>query len=250
MLSFPEYLAHLDANTHLMGAAAARGLDAKVPGCPGWTVRDLVLHVAQVQIQKADIVEHGHVDTWPAHPEPPTDADPIEWYRSGADRLYRVLAEADPTAPAKTWAEEQTVGFWIRRMAHEAAVHRVDAEQAHGYESAVNAGLAVDGVAELFDVFITGYPDWGEYTADEAVVRVETGGRSWTARFGRFTGSKSDRTYDLPTLMLEEGAEPGSVISGEPDRVLLWMWGRAPLSDVLVAGDIDLAHRLREVCSI
>jgi uncharacterized protein (TIGR03083 family) len=250
MLPYPEYLSHLDSDAHLLAAAAARGLDADVPGCPGWTVRDLVVHTAGVHIQKADIVEQGLVDEWAPHQSLPEGREPLDWYRSGANKLYRVLSAADPAAPAKTWADEQTVGFWIRRMAQETVVHRVDAEQAHGYESAVDRDLAVDGIAELFDVFISGYPDWSEYTPHDAVIRVESGDRSWTARFGRFVGSKRGNDYDEPTVVLEDGAEPGAVISGEPDRVLLWMWGRAPLNDVTVAGDIELARRLREVCSI
>jgi len=250
MLSPTDFLAHLDADSHLLAAAAARGLAADVPGCPGWSVCDLLMHITRVHTEKADIVEGGHVNSWPPRPEPPQDVDPLDWYRSRADRLFRVLSAADPAAPAKTWADEQTVGFWIRRMAHETLVHRVDAEQAHGYESSVDPELAVDGVAELFDVFLTGYPEWGEYSPDAAVVRVATGDRSWTGRFGRFVGTKGGRDYDVPTLSLVEGSEPGAVVSGEPDRVLLWMWGRAPLSDVTVSGEPALAHRLREVCSI
>jgi uncharacterized protein (TIGR03083 family) len=250
MLSYDEYLAHIDADSHLLAAAAARGLEASVPGAPDWTVRDLVIHTGEVHIQKTEIVDRGLVDEWPTLVSLPDGAEPLEWYRAGADRMYRVLSKADPAAPAKTWADEQTVGFWIRRMAQETVVHRVDAEQAHGYESPIDPDLATDGVAELFEVFITGYPDWGEFTPDDAVVRVETGGRDWTVRLGRFVGTKGDRDYDMSATVLEEGAAADAVVSGDPDRVLLWMWGRAPLEDVTVDGDVALAHRLREVCSI
>lgn len=250
MLSYDDYLAHIDADSHLLAAAAAQGMDAAVPGAPDWKVRDLVIHTAEVHIQKTEIVDQGLVDKWPAMISLPDGADALDWYRAGADRMYRVLSAADPAAPAKTWSEEQTVGFWIRRMAQETVVHRVDAEQAHGYESPVDLDLATDGVAELFDVFITGYPEWSEFTPDDDVVRVEAGGRSWTVRFGRMVGTKRDRDYDLPTTVLEEDAEPDAIISGEPDRVLLWLWGRAPLDDVTVTGDVTMAHRLREVCSI
>lgn len=250
MLSYDDYLAHIDADSHLLAAAASRGMDAAVPGAPEWTVRDLVIHTAEVHSQKTKIVERGLVDEWPAVILLPDGMDPLDWFRTGADRMFRVLSTADPAAPAKTWADEQTVGFWIRRMAQETVVHRIDAEQAHGYESPIDPDLATDGVAELFDVFITGYPEWGEFFPDDAVVSVEVGNRSWAVRLGRFTGTKKDRHYDLPTTILEEDADPDTVITGDPDRVLLWMWGRAPLEDVTVKGDITLAHRLREVCSI
>lgn len=250
MLSFSDYLAHVDADSHLLAAAAALGMDVEVPSCPGWVVADLVTHTGEVHTQKADIVEHGHVDSWPARSKLPEGADPLEWFRSQASRLVRVLTEADPTAPAKTWADEQSVGFWIRRMAHETLVHRVDAELAHGYQSAVDPDLASDGVAELFDVFITGYPDWGEFIASDGVIRVETGGRSWTVQLGRFVGTKGDREYDMPTTVVENTATPAAIVQGDPDRVLLWMWGRADIAEVTVSGDLGLAHTLREVCSI
>ena len=250
MLSYDEYLSHLDADSHLLAAAATQGLDADVPCCPGWTVTELVTHVAEVHSQKADIVEQGLVDKWPVRSAMPIESDPLNWYRAEASRLYQILSATDPAAPAKTWADEQTVGFWIRRMAQETVVHRIDAEQAHGYESEIDLELATDGVAELFDVFITRYPDWADYTPGDDVIRIETGGREWTVRFGRFVGAKRDRDYDMPTVVLEPDATAGTVVSGDPDRVLLWMWGRAPIDDVTVSGDVALAHQLREVCSI
>lgn len=250
MLTSAEYLSHLDADSHLLAAAAARGLDAGVPCCPGWRVRDLLVHVAEVQVNKADIVEGGWVDGWPERSLLPEGADPLDWFRSGADRLYRVLSGADPTAPAKTWADEQTVGFWIRRMAHETAVHRIDAEQAHGYESAIDPDLAADGVAEMFDVFITGYPEWGDYKPSDAVIRVVVSDRSWTVRLGRFVGSKRGKAYDLATTVHEPDATPATTISGEPDRVYLWMWGRAAIDDIEIAGDPAPAYEFREACSV
>jgi len=250
VLTYPTYLDHLQRDAALLADAGALGLDADVPGCPGWKMRDLVVHIARVQIQKADIVEQGLVESWPATPVLPDGIDPLDWYRAGAARVVEVLSQADPAAPAKTWAEEQTVGFWIRRLALETVIHRIDAEQAHGYESPVDRDLAIDGIAELFDVMITGYPDWATFTPDDGVIRVDAGDQSWTVRFGRMVGRKRDRDYDRQIVVFEESAEPGAVVSGAPDRVLLWMWGRAPQSEVVISGDPALAIRLREVCSI
>ena len=46
--------------------------------------------------------------------------------------LVAELEAADPADEAWTWSREQTVGFTIRRQAHEALIHRLDAEQAAG----------------------------------------------------------------------------------------------------------------------
>src|SRR6201999_3325814 len=70
------------------------------------------------------------------------------------DRSYEELtaqfAARDPRSPAATWYEpEQTVGFWIRRMAQETVMHRIDAELAvDGTVSAIPEELAVDGIDE------------------------------------------------------------------------------------------------------
>ena len=52
-----------------------------------------------------------------------------ERLRRGWSRRSR---RADPAEPAWTWSAEQTVGFTLRRQAHEALIHRLDAEQTAG----------------------------------------------------------------------------------------------------------------------
>ena len=51
-----------------------------------------------------------------------------------------------------TWTPDHTVGFWSRRMAHEVAVHRWDAQGAAGDPSPIERELAVDGIQEVFDL--------------------------------------------------------------------------------------------------
>lgn len=249
MLQFDSYLAHLDADSHLLAAAGAKGLEPDVPCCPGWSVNDVVLHVAELHAHKADLINGGWVEESPPRPSLPDGMDPLEWYRRGAAHLYQALESADPSAPANTFGRDRTVGFWFRRMAHETLVHRVDAEQAHGYESGVDPDLAVDGVAELFDVFVSGHPVWARFQPGEDVIRIDLADRSWNVRLGKFIGSKSGRDYVVRTTMEESGAEPGAVVTGEPDRVLLWMWGRAPIDDVTVTGDPDVADNFRATCA-
>ena len=135
-------------------------------------------------------------------------------------------------------------------MAHETLIHRIDAEQAHAYESQVDPELAKDGIAEIIEVFITRFPDWGEFVPGETVVRVVTDDQSWTLRLGRFVGTRRGDVVDQQKAVVEHDADPIVTIGGDPDRVLLWMWGRAPLEDVTVDGDIAAARLLREVCSI
>ena len=214
-------------------AAALRGLDAPVPSCAGWVVRDVVTHVAEVYEHKLRCVELAGPapDPWP--PAWPADRDPVEWYDDALARLLDVLRSTPPGAPSWTWLpEDQTAGFWARRMAHETAVHRVDAELAHGEAAPVEAELALDGVDEVLTLMLA--DDWTGYEEPEltGVVTVEAGGRSWTADM------RAER------VDVVAGAGPAAAtVTADPSRLLLWLWGRA--DDVRVEGDPDAADRLR-----
>ncbi|MFJ7770051.1 maleylpyruvate isomerase N-terminal domain-containing protein [Streptomyces sp. NPDC097107] len=71
----------------LASAAEAAGVDAKVPTCPGWQVRDLLRHTGMVHRWAAEIVAEGH-----AGPVPDGGAgDPDCELAGPAVRLYPAL---------------------------------------------------------------------------------------------------------------------------------------------------------------
>ncbi len=85
------------------------------------------------------------------------------------DRSYAALTEQfaarRPEEHAFTWyGPDQSVGFWIRRMAQETVIHRVDAELAAGSQiAAIPADLAADGIDELLVIFVQyGTTNWLE----------------------------------------------------------------------------------------
>ena len=53
-----------------------------------------------------------------------------------------MLEAADPAEEAWNWSDDHTVGFILRRQAHEALVHRVDAELAAGDRTDLDPLLA------------------------------------------------------------------------------------------------------------
>ncbi len=134
----------------LRDAASAAELTANVPSCPGWTVADLVRHVAQVYLHKVTLMSTGEEPLqWP----PPSLA--AEAPLAALGRAYGALRAEfrtrAPGLPAPTWYDpDQTVGFWIRRMAQETVIHRIDAELAAGLPVIpVPDDLAADGVDEV-----------------------------------------------------------------------------------------------------
>lgn len=226
------YLEHLSSDGALLRAAAARDLSAAVPSCPEWSVRDLVRHTAQVYEHKIACIRLGGArpDPWP--PAWPPDAETLDWFDDAHRRVLDVLRTTDPAAPSWTWLpEDQTAGFWVRRMALETAVHRVDAELAVGSPTPVDRELAVDGIDELLLLMLAG--DW---TGDEqpdltGTVAVVTPDRRWTVRMAE------DR------VDVDESEAADATVSAEPSPMLLWLYGRAGDDVVTVSG--DGASRLR-----
>ncbi|GGJ96212.1 hypothetical protein GCM10010123_27720 [Pilimelia anulata] len=226
----------------LRAAAEAAPPDTPVPTCPQWSLADLVSHVAEVYLHKAACIRAG------AGPEPdppgpgPEPAPAVELL----DRAYAELcAEFDARGlhdPAASWyPRDPTVGFWIRRMAHETVIHRLDAALAAGAPlPPVPTPLAVDGIDEVLRVFLQfGTQEYGrmfgpELTeADGRTVLVQTAGRGWAVRLTPTGVAVTEADADTAA---------GATLSGEPYDVLRWLWRRGGAPER--GGDAALTDRL------
>src|SRR5262245_15439380 len=78
------------------------------------------------------------------------------WLTVASSHLLDALEGVDPETEAWTWwPPDMTVGFWARRMAHEAMVHRWDAEKGAGLSpEPVPPADASDGIDEMLDRFV------------------------------------------------------------------------------------------------
>jgi uncharacterized protein (TIGR03083 family) len=234
-VDYTTFVGHVRRDGQRLADAASENLARGVPSCPGWTVSDLVSHVAQVYEHKIACTALGRApDPWP--PEWPTDRDPVEWLGDAHRRLLEMFEASGPTTPSATWWQpDQTVGFWARRMAHETAVHRIDGELAIGTPTPVDAELAVDGVDEVLVIMLAG--DWSDEPDDAATgqrVAISTGGRTW-----RVTLERDKVSVD------EDGGDTDAALGGDPSDVLLWLWGRSPDERVMRSGDQDTLRLLR-----
>jgi uncharacterized protein (TIGR03083 family) len=235
----PEaFISHLRADAARMAELATRELDAEVPPCPGWTVREAVLHTGEVYSHKVACMRSGQppqsYDDW-LHG--PADGEgTVSWFRARLEELVTELEERGPRAPTYTWYEpDQTVGFWYRRMAQETVVHRVDVESAFAAVTPVDHELALDGIDEVLEVFLRNKAaEVGPDGPGRGTVAVRTGDHIW-----RVTLRPDD-------VGLERS--PGradAVLSGEPSELLLWLWGRRPDSAVTAEGAPELVAALR-----
>lgn len=141
----------------LAAALAAGGPDTPVPATPGWDLGRLLKHVGLVLAWQT-----ANVERRPAQVEPrsldlgiPADRTAYgEWIVGLADRSVAVLAAAPPEDPCWTWTDDRTVGFWSRRLMHEVAVHRWDAESAVGTPTPFEPEAAADAIDELLTVVV------------------------------------------------------------------------------------------------
>jgi len=158
-----EYAAELRVEGERLGSAAASaGLEAPVPTCPGWVVRDLVRHVGGVHRWATDIVATPRTEPWDVELDVvvgawPADQELLDWFAQGHAALLAALMHADPQLACWTFlAAPSPLAMWARRQAHETAMHRVDAELARGAAvTPFSAGFADDGIDELLTRFIT-----------------------------------------------------------------------------------------------
>jgi uncharacterized protein (TIGR03083 family) len=234
-----SFLTRLRSDAARISDIAGHDLAAEVPSCPGWTVRDAVLHTAEVYAHKVACMRlPGGPQQREDWSHPPADGhDPVQWFRERFSELVDELEARGPQAPSYTWFEpDQTVGFWFRRMAQETAVHRVDVESAFGAAMPVAEDLAVDGIDEVLHLFLAYQsPDVGPDGPGRGTVAVRTGDHIWRSTLGP------------DDVALSRAPGPAdAVVSGEPSELLLWLWGRRPDAAVSREGDRELLAGFRE----
>jgi uncharacterized protein (TIGR03083 family) len=150
------------------GAAAARsaGLDARVPTCPAWDVRELVAHVGMVHRWAAAQLRGRGDDVGSGAAlkgEGRDAADPVSWWLAGAEELIATLRSAPDDVRAMVFLNDAPPPrrFWARRQCHEATIHAVDAQAAElgraptAAESGIDEVIALDGLDELLAGFLT-----------------------------------------------------------------------------------------------
>lgn len=245
-LSHDAYLQHLRSESArfrevLTGADPA----ATVPACPDWDAADLLWHLVGVQDFWAWIVTNRPAgpDDYPEPERPTSYAGLLTAYDAASSALATALESAAPKESAWTWSTDQTVGFTFRRQAHEALIHRLDAEQTAGDVTDLDARLAADGVDEALDVMFGGTPAWGSFAGAETYVRVDcidTDHHVWV-ELGRFTGTDPDdgtaHDEDDINVVGDPGREPDVVVSGTAADLDAWLWRRGDHSGITVAGD-------------
>jgi uncharacterized protein (TIGR03083 family) len=236
-LTAERYFELIDADTERLIEMGERGLKEPVPSCPGWDVAEVVWHTAVVFEHKVRVMaDNAWPDPWP--PADFDDRDELAFLREAKDDLFEEFSRHDIGEDTTTFGSDSTIGFWARRMALEAAVHRYDAELAHLDPTPVADDLALDGVDEVLHVMLAG-PWWSERVDTrhpvDAVVAVRAAHRLWSCHLRQRSVTISDRA----------DAVAAATVQGEPEHVFLWLWGRSPDSAVQTSGDTSILAEFR-----
>ncbi len=239
------YLAVLASEANVLASTAEEaGLDAPVPTCPGWTVRDLVLHLGEVHRWATAVIASGAMklsdvpgDTLGPLPGP---ADTIDWFCRGAITLRETLDSADPSFDYAAFLADPAmprVRFWARRQAMETSVHRVDAESAVGRCTALSPEVALDGI----DEFLTGFLPRSRTPlhtdrARTLLIAPDYSEQRWKVTIGS----------EMPVTVREIGAaaDADCVVAGPASDTYLAIWNRCSLDGLRITGDRGVIDQL------
>ena len=224
-----------------------------VPSCPGWSMLDLVEHMAYVYDRVLSHVARG-VTSDPGL-APISDGTPeshrvaadeaIPFFDERATRLMQTLEALDPDLPAWNWAPQaKNVAFWQRRMALETAVHRWDAQMALARAEPIEEKLAGDGVSEVLDTWLpTGAPRRKGSMDRFGVVHLAAADvqEEW---FIRLRGP-GIALLDTDTLLDHDDPAARAYAVGPASDLLLALFGRIGFDVLDVDGDETLLDALR-----
>ena len=242
-MEIDEYISQLTVvGGRMASAAALAGTGAFVPSCPEWQVADLLRHTGGVHRWATSYVLTGR----PGATSDEEDAEYfaeipaaelVEWFEEGHGQLVNALSEAPSELSCWTFLPAPSpLAFWVRRQAHETAIHCADAELAAGLRPSFPAGFAADGIDELLNGFFS--RPKGRLKADPPVslaVSATDTGEGWTI------------VIDVDRRRVTSGVAPAAcTISGSASALYLLLWNRAPSGPVNVDGDRSVLQLWRD----
>lgn len=201
MLSPDAHLDLLEREVAAMTAVLERADPATaVPGCPGWTARELAGHLIGVHRWVLAALD---ADAPPPFDDTPPDGDLAGSYAEPAGRMLSRLRELPPEHACWTLDRHNpTAAFWRRRQLHEISVHRWDLEP-----HAVSDLVGEDGVDEVVELMLPRQLGRGRAALPPGTLQLVSPGRTWRIGSG----------------------DPVSTVEGSAGELALALWGRGGL---------------------
>jgi uncharacterized protein (TIGR03083 family) len=213
----------------LLGSA---DLTKNVPTCPEWDLAALANHLGGVYRSTATAVNENKYSEGPTGPA--DHGATARWFTESAQGLLGAFSRHDHQDRCWTMAPPAIVGFWVRRMAHETAMHLWDAELSQGVIGRIDPRLAADGVDEVVTMFFPRQVRLSRIRPLEAAVRLEI---------------DDVETADL--VLAGDGMHPhrgtiDATVRGTAEHILLALWKRKTLdeAELRISGDSMAVERV------
>lgn len=221
-------------------------LDAPVPPCPGWDVRDLTQHLGGIHRWATAYVARGRKEPIDLELEElvggwPPDEALAGWFVDGHAGLVAALQAAPPDLECFTFLDAPTpLAMWARRQAHETSIHRVDLESAAGHVTGFSPEFAADGIDELLTAFIT-RPGRGPRASrpTSLVVAPNDSQARWLVSFDA-TSCQTERS----------DGEADTRVMGTASDLYAWAWNRPSVQNIDIHGDPAVIEAWRDTVHV
>lgn len=235
---------------HLLRVEAARlseigpdHLDLEIPHLEGWTVASVIGHTGWL-FRFASLALQSTPDDAPSRssvPEPPPGDEVIAWFADGAAEIQDTLETTDLEAIRPTWTGPQSGAWWLRRLSHEIAVHRWDAESAIGSPEPIEGRQARDGIDEVLEVFAPQRLEFATLAGAGETVHLhatDIDDGEWLL------------TYGAEAITWSHAHAKGDVAARGPvSDLLLLLWSRIPAGRLEIFGDASLIDRWQDAAT-
>jgi uncharacterized protein (TIGR03083 family) len=245
-LSAVDYLSAIRQEAAAISAAASIGLTTPILRYPGWTVLDLITHTGGVHRWVTALVRERSQERIPrhsyVHEMPPHQA--IGWFETGVRELLATLESTDPETAVWALSDDRTVAFWHRRMAHETALHRWDAQLAHGAPVPIDPDLAVSALGESLDIYVTGRLDGQDISGAGETVLLQC-----TDRPAGWRIALQPSAVQVESLANADDTADAEISAGASD-LWLFVMGRLPISALKATGGQSASRLLVRTLSL
>lgn len=240
------WLESIAADGARIAATPAAALGDSVPSCPGWTVRDLIVHTAGAHRWAMAFLRAGPESKerfTPDVADAPDGAALLDWSSAVVAELLRELRSHDPDAPARAFIGRTVAAFWMRRMTQETSIHRWDLQNALGAIDPISPEVGHDGITEITAMQIPmmtkrqGLP--AALVGKSIHVHTTDTGGEWTLRL-RADGVEVESGH----------AKADVAVRGPAADVDLLLWRRARPGTVELHGETDVLDGLLDLVVI
>jgi hypothetical protein len=235
------YEVHVDAieqEAERIGELAERGVKVAIRNSPGWDFATLLFHLADTferAVAQLEVTDRAAEMT----PQRQRAGSALESFEESRLALVSALRDHDPADPCwNSVGEDLTVGFLARRLAHESAIHRIDAEVARGAATTIDPELAADGVDERLFVVLARHSEEGEMP--------ELGGSICLVCSDRDAAWSIDASRGRFRVRAGRGPADAAVVATASD-LFCFSWSRPTIRPLQVTGRMAVVEAWQEL---